>query len=113
MQVNICSHKFLLSSSTDADGNGAIDFPEFLELTTKKLHVLSEEELARQTFNVFDRTQKGHITMNDLKHIFMTLEQTFSDLEIQDILLEADFNQDEKVDFKDFLKMMNTETYER
>ena len=51
--------------------------------------------------------------MNDLRHIFLTLEQTFSDLEVQDILLEADFNQDGKVDFKDFLKMMNAETSAR
>lgn len=40
----------------------------------------------------------------------MTLEQTFSDLEVQEMLLEADFNQDGKVDFKDFLKMTKTET---
>jgi calmodulin len=96
--------------STDADGNGAVDFPELLELTTKKLHVLSEEELAQQTFNVFDRTHKGHITMNDLRHMFVTLEQTFSDPELQDMLLQADFDQDGKVNFKDFLKMMNAET---
>jgi calmodulin len=72
--------------------------------------VLSEEELAQQTFNVFDRTHKGHITMNDLRHMFVTLEQTFSDPELQDMLLQADFDQDGKVNFKDFLKMMNAET---
>lgn len=99
--------KSLSQSSLDADGNGAIDFPEFLELTTKKLHVLSEEELARQTFDVFDRKQKGAISMNDLKHIFITLGQTFSDLELQDMLVQADFDQDGMVNFNDFLKMMN------
>ena len=101
------------SHSIDADGNGAVDFPEFLELTTKKLHVLSEEELAQQTFNVFDRKQKGHISINDLRHMFVTLEQTFSDHELQDMLLQADFDQDGKVNFNDFLKMMSTETSKR
>ena len=72
--------------------------------------MLSEEELARQTFSVFDRTQKGYISMSDLRHVFMTLEQTFSEHEIQDMLLQADSDQDGRVNFKDFLKMMNTET---
>ena len=48
--------------------------------------------------------------MNDLRHMFVTLEQTFSDPELQDMLLQADFDQDGKVNFKDFLKMMNAET---
>ncbi|XP_028403725.1 neo-calmodulin-like [Dendronephthya gigantea] len=102
-----------MMNKIDADGNGAIDFPEFLELSTKKLHVLSEEELAQQTFNVFDRSQKGHISTNDLRHIFTTLEQTFGEPEMQEMLLQADFDQDGRVEFKDFLKMMKKETSER
>ena len=75
--------------------------------------MLSEEELALQTFNVFDRNQKGHISMNDLRHIFTTLEQTLTEAEVQNMLLQADFDQDGKVNFKDFLEMMKTETSKR
>lgn len=68
---------------------------------------MSREELARLTFNVFDRKQKGHISTSDLRHIFMTLKQSFSDQEINEILLEADSDQDGRVNFKDFFTMMN------
>lgn len=51
--------------------------------------------------------------MSDLKHIFTTLEQTFGEPEIQAMLLQADFDQDGRVNFKDFLKMMKKETTER
>ena len=61
---------------------------------------------------MFDRAQKGHISMSDLKHIFMALEQTFSDSEMQDMLVEADFEQDGVVDFKDFFKMMHNTSSE-
>ncbi len=51
--------------------------------------------------------------MNDLRHIFTTLEQTLTEAEVQNMLLQADFDQDGKVNFKDFLEMMKTETSKR
>lgn len=96
----------LISPYLDADGNGAIDFPEFLVLTTKKLHVSSDRDLARQTFQIFDRSHKGHITADDLRHILKILNQNFSDDEIQDMIYQADFDRDGVVGLEDFLKMM-------
>ena len=78
-----------------------------MELTTKKLYISSEVELARETFQVFDRARKGHIAVDDLRNIFKILGQGFSDEEIRGMVYAADFDHDGVVDFEDFLKMMN------
>ena len=78
-------------------------------MATKKLHVLSDEEMASQTYKVFDRAKKGHISLSDIRHIFNTLKQSFNEQELQEMLFQADFDHDGKVNLDDFLKMMTTE----
>lgn len=53
----------------DANGNGAVDFPEFLTMMARKAQDADEEEM-RQSFNIYDREGKGYITAQDLKHFF-------------------------------------------
>ena len=42
-------------NEVDADGNGTIDFPEFLSLMTRKIKDTDTEEELREAFKVFDR----------------------------------------------------------
>lgn len=65
----------MLIKEVDADGNGTIDFGEFLSLMgryrlfdydRKMKNIESEEEL-RDVFKYFDTDNDGMITPNDLK----------------------------------------------
>jgi len=42
-------------NEVDADGNGTIDFPEFLSLMARKIKDTDTEEELREAFKVFDR----------------------------------------------------------
>ena len=49
-------------NEVDADGNGTIDFPEFLSLMARKMKDTDTEEELVEAFKVFDRDGNGLIT---------------------------------------------------
>ena len=42
-------------NEVDADGNGQIDFPEFLTMMARKMKDTDSEEEIREAFRVFDK----------------------------------------------------------
>ena len=49
-------------NEVDADGNGNIDFPEFLTMMARKMKDVDSEEEIREAFRVFDQDGNGFIT---------------------------------------------------
>ncbi len=49
-------------NEVDADGNGTIDFPEFLNLMARKMKDTDHEEELREAFKVFDKDGNGFIS---------------------------------------------------
>ena len=102
-----------LSSSTpffflfaDSDGNGAIDFPEFLSLMTKNIEDCDPEDILLESFKVFDRDNSGFIGVSELDRVFKLLGQEFKDYEIEAMIKAADSDGDGLVGWDDFTKMM-------
>ena len=57
----------------DADGNGTIEFPEFLAMMARRTsHVDSEEEL-REAFRVCDKDGDGYISTAELWQMMASL----------------------------------------
>ena len=72
-------------NEVDADGNGAIDFPEFLNLMARKMKDIDSKEELKEAFCVFDKDQNGFISTVQLRHVMIkefreTLYQLFGDL---------------------------------
>ena len=100
--------KYVLDVSfLDADGNGAIDFPEFLVLMTKNLEDCDPEDILLESFKVFDRDGSGFIGVTELDRVFKLLGQDFKDYEIEAMIKAADADGDGLVGWEDFTKMMN------
>ena len=91
----------------DSDGNGAIDFPEFLALMTKNLEECDPEDILQESFKVFDRDGSGFIGVSELDRVFKLLGQEFKDYEIEAMIKAADADGDGLVGYDDFMKMMN------
>ena len=91
----------------DADGNGAIDFPEFLALMSKNLDDCDPEDILKESFKVFDRDGSGFIGVSELDRVFKLLGQDFKDYEIEAMIKAADVDGDGLVGYDDFMKMMN------
>merc|ERR1711983_312782 len=47
----------------DLDGNGTIEFPEFLEMMKQKATEVDQEGELREAFRIFDRNKDGYISM--------------------------------------------------
>jgi Ca2+-binding EF-hand superfamily protein len=50
------------------DGNGVIDFPEFLTMFARKIVETDAEEEVREAFKVFDKDGNGFISRAELRH---------------------------------------------
>ena len=92
----------------DSDGNGLIEFPEFLTMVNGTVpKSLSQKQLER-LFKVFDIDNSDEISAGNLRRMFHIFGQTFDDKSIATMLREADVDGDGKVTIDDFIKMMNT-----
>ena len=60
-------------NEVDADGNGTIDFAEFLSMMSKKVHNSDSEEEIRQAFKVFDKDGSGSISAAELRTVMESL----------------------------------------
>jgi calmodulin len=60
-------------NEVDADGNGTIDFHEFLTMMAKKLKDTDREEEIRQAFKVFDKNGDGYVTPDELALVMSNL----------------------------------------
>merc|ERR1711981_433369 len=78
----------------DIDGNGEIDFDEFLAMMAKKLKETDLEEDIREAFRVFDNKNSGTISTQELRHIMSNLGEKLKDHEIDEMILHADTNGD-------------------
>lgn len=96
-----------MMNQIDSDGNGAIDFPEFLALMTKNLEDCDPEDILLESFKVFDRDGSGFIGVSELDRVFKLLGQEFKDYEIEAMIKAADVDGDGLVGYDDFMKMMN------
>ena len=60
-------------NDVDADGNGTIDFPEFLTMMARKMKDTDSEEEIKEAFKVFDKDGNGFISAAELRHVMTNL----------------------------------------
>merc|ERR1719203_1328073 len=77
-------------NEVDADGNGTIDFPEFLSLQARKMKDTDTEEELIEAFRAFDRDGSGFISAAELRHVMTNLGEKLTDEEIDEMIAEAD-----------------------
>merc|ERR1711903_157935 len=68
-------------NEVDADGNGTIDFPEFLNLMARKMKDTDSEEELHEAFKVFDKDGNGTISAAELRHVMTNLGEKLTDEE--------------------------------
>ncbi|KAB5511114.1 hypothetical protein DKX38_030200 [Salix brachista] len=116
-------------NEVDADQNGTIDFPEFLNLMARKMKKSSSEALdcpeiiditdvpylycdtdseeeLKEAFKVFDKDQNGYISAAELRHVMTNLGEKLTDEEVEEMIREADVDGDGQVNYEEFVRMM-------
>ncbi|KAH0706190.1 hypothetical protein KY285_010474 [Solanum tuberosum] len=93
-------------NEVDADGNGTIDFPEFLNLMARKIKDTDFEEELKEAFRVFDKDRNGFISAAELPHVMTNLGEKLTDEEVDEIIREADVDCDGQINYDEFVKVM-------
>merc|ERR1711993_116114 len=93
-------------NEVDADGNGTIDFPEFLTMMARKMKDTDTEEEIKEAFRVFDKDGNGYISAAELNHVMTNLGEKLTAEEIDEMVREADIDGDGQVNYEEFVKMM-------
>jgi calmodulin len=93
-------------NEVDLDGNGTIDFKEFLGLMVRKMKDTDTEEELLEAFKVFDRDGNGFITSHELRHVMTNLGEALTPQEVEEMIKEADLDGDGQINYEEFVKMM-------
>jgi calmodulin len=89
----------------DKDKSGEIGFDEFKAIMTKTIRDEFTQNSSIEAFAVFDKSKSGKIKMEELKSILKNKgDQLMEDKEIDELLSYVPFDQDEQIDYKEFVK---------
>ena len=94
-------------SEIDGDGNGSIDFPEFLTMMAHKMKENNNnKDEIHEIFKVFDKEGNGFISVAELSHVMTNLlGEELTEEEVEEMIKEADVDGDGQVSYEDFKKI--------
>jgi len=91
------------------DGNGTIDFTEFIEMmpaaAAREKDVDAEDEML-EAFKVFDSDGNGMISSEELRQIMHNLGEKLTTEEVDEMVREADIDGDGQINYEEFVRMM-------
>jgi centrin-1 len=90
----------------DKDGDGTIDFNEFLDMMTAKMGERDSREEILKAFRLFDDDETGKISFKNLKRVAKELGENMTDEELQEMIDEADRDGDGEINEEEFLRIM-------
>lgn len=90
----------------DSDGDGFLDFDEFVELNTKGVDTDKILEDLKDAFKVFDLDGNGSITAEELQKVMKNLGDECSIAECRKMICGVDSDGDGTISFEEFKVMM-------
>ena len=90
----------------DVDGNGFIEYEEFLRASLDKKKILTTENV-RAVFRTFDKDDSGKISPFELKMVMGQGADNIDDKVWMQIVNEIDLNHDGEISFYEFDKMID------
>ncbi|KDO62722.1 hypothetical protein CISIN_1g0096581mg, partial [Citrus sinensis] len=97
-----------LMEAADVDGNGTIDYIEFITATMHR-HKLERDDHLYKAFQHFDKDNSGFITIDELE-IAMKDYGMGDDDTIKEIISEVDTDNDGRINYDEFCAMMRSGT---
>ena len=95
-----------LIREVDLNGDGTIDFKEFLCLMVKKMDDSDIDQELQDAFKFFDGDKDGYITSLELRNAMNNLGDEYTPEEAEEMIKEGDLNNDGKIDYDEFMKIV-------
>ncbi|KAL3874517.1 hypothetical protein ACJMK2_037523 [Sinanodonta woodiana] len=93
-------------NEVDPEGNGTVEFPDFLKMMTRNIkHVDTEDEI-KEAFRVFDKDGNGYINASELRHVMTNLGEKLTDDEVDEMITAADKLGNGHINYNDFVTML-------
>ncbi|XP_028763379.1 calcium-dependent protein kinase 10-like [Neltuma alba] len=99
----------MLMEVADVDGNGVLDYGEFVAVTIH-LQRMENDEHFRKAFMYFDKDESGYIELGDLRDSLADESGEIEDDVVNDIMREVDTDKDGRISYEEFVAMMKTGT---
>jgi len=96
-----------LINEVDLDGNGVIDFIEFLEMVAKMTQDV--DETIKEAFFIFDADGSGSISTDEFREVMTSQGAMLSSSECNEIISEADRDGDGEIDLEEFVNLLKGE----
>merc|ERR1711981_191886 len=90
----------------DNDGNGTIEFAEFLEMMTGKMGEKDSREDIEKVFKLFVDDNTNKISFRNLARVAEELGENIDDEELQDMINQADRDGDGEINLDEFYRIM-------
>ncbi|KAJ1687982.1 hypothetical protein LUZ63_019372 [Rhynchospora breviuscula] len=95
-----------IMEAADVDGNGSIDYLEFIS-ATMHMNRLEKDEHIFKAFEYFDKDNSGYITVEELEEA-LTKHDMGDEKTIKEIIAEVDTDHDGRIDYQEFVAMMKS-----
>ena len=79
----------------DLDGNGTIDYTEFVMATIEEKNLITNERL-KMAFKMFDKDNSGALSADEIKEV-LCFDSSVDPSEIDQIIAEVDENGDGEI----------------
>merc|ERR1711998_721503 len=93
-------------SDIDNDGNGTIEFGEFLQMMTGKMGEKDTREDIEKVFKLFADDNTNKISFRNRARVAEELGETIDDEELQDMINQADRDGDGEINIDEFYRIM-------
>ena len=102
-----------MTNEVDIEGNGTIDFKEFILLMARKMRDYDNEDEYIEAFRIFDKNNDDLISKEELKEVMTILGQFVwgespTDDDIALMIKEADTDGDEFLHYSDFIRKIKS-----
>ena len=91
--------------SIDLDGNGVVDYNEFLNCTMNRDKILSKKNL-EYAFKAFDKDGNGSISIDEIMSIFKKTSNNVDKKVFEKMMKDADNDGDGAIEFEEFNSIM-------
>eukprot|EP00092_Neocalanus_flemingeri_P015026 GFUD01016230.1.p1 GENE.GFUD01016230.1~~GFUD01016230.1.p1 ORF type:complete len:161 (+),score=58.32 GFUD01016230.1:31-483(+) len=89
----------------DLDGQGTMEFPDFLKMMSKRMKVKDGDQDLREAFRVFDEVGTGFVSASDLTYILVNLMGEKED-EVKGMMKEVKVTKDGQINYEDFISLV-------
>ncbi|KAK4485155.1 hypothetical protein RD792_007768 [Penstemon davidsonii] len=100
-----------IMAELNQDGTGGIEFDKFFNIITSKFVEMEAREELLMAFRIIDQDKNGKVSAADIQRIAKELGINFTEIEIQDMVDEADRDRDGEVSADEFMRMMRRTSF--